>query len=100
MKGPNGRRIRDVWQVNTRSSKDTSGHNAIYPPDLIKPCILFGTSEDDYILDPFMGAGTTAVVAHSLNRRFIGIELNPKYYQLSVDRLYAEGDQVMEIIYE
>ena len=96
MKGPNGRRIRDVWSINTKASKDTSGHFAIYPTELIEPCIMFSTKEDDMVLDPFMGSGTTAIVANRLNRRFIGIELNPEYFQISVNRLCSEGMYVKE----
>ena len=88
--GPNGRRIRDVWSVNTKADKETSGHFAVYPVELIEPCLLFGSDEDDLVLDPFMGSGTTAIAARRLNRRFVGIELNPEYYQLSINRLIAE----------
>ena len=95
-KGPNGRRIRDVWSINTRVNKETSGHFAVYPPELIEPCILFGSDENDFILDPFMGSGTTALAANRLNRRFIGIELNPNYYQMSIKRLCSEGMDIME----
>ena len=90
LKGPNGRRIRDVWSVNTKADKETSGHFAVYPVELIEPCLLFGSDEDDLVLDPFMGSGTTAIAARRLNRRFVGIELNPEYYQLSINRLIAE----------
>lgn len=91
VKGPNGRRIRDVWSINTKAYKEASGHFATYPIELIEPCVKFGTSENDLILDPFLGSGTTAVVANRLNRRFVGIELNPDYFNLSIKRLYSEG---------
>lgn len=95
-KGPNGRRVRDVWSINTKANKETSGHFAVYPIELIEPCILFGTNENDLILDPFMGSGSTAIAANRLNRRFVGIELNPDYYQMSINRLCAEGMNVLE----
>ena len=69
---------------------------AVYPIELIEPCILFGTNENDLILDPFMGSGSTAVAANRLNRRFVGIELNPDYYQMSINRLCAEGMDILE----
>lgn len=100
VKGPNGRRIRDVWSVNTRANRDTSGHFAIYPVELIEPCVLFGTDENDIILDPFMGSGTTAVAANKLKRRFVGIELNPEYYNLSINRLCSEGLNMKEGCYD
>ena len=96
VKGPNNRRIRDVWSINTRSCKETSGHFAIFPPELVEPCIRFSTSENDLVLDPFLGSGTTAVVAGRLNRRFLGIELNPDYYQLALNRLCADGMNIEE----
>jgi len=96
IKGPNGRRVRDVWSVNTKACRETSGHFAVYPVELIQPCILFGSSENDTVLDPFMGSGTTALAASSLNRKFIGIELNPQYFQMSIDRLQLEGHNASE----
>lgn len=89
--GPNGRRVRDVWSINTRAYKAASGHFATYPIELVEPCIKFATDEDDLVLDPFLGSGTTAVAANQLNRRFIGIELNPDYFTLTVNRLVSEG---------
>src|SRR5438552_10218444 len=56
------RNRRSVWTVNTEASKDDN-HYASYPEKLIEPCILSGTGIGDVILDPFMGSGTTAVVA-------------------------------------
>lgn len=43
-----------------------------------------------------MGSGSTAIAANRLNRRFVGIELNPDYYQMSINRLCAEGMNVLE----
>lgn len=96
VKGPNNRRVRDVWSINTKAYKEASGHFATYPIELIEPCVKFGTDEGDLILDPFLGSGTTAVVANRLNRRFIGIELNPEYFDLSINRLYSEGMSLPE----
>lgn len=91
MLGPNGRRIRNVWSVKTKADKETAGHFAVFPLDLIEPCIRFGSLENELVLDPFMGAGTTAIESKRLNRRFIGIELNPDYHSLSVKRVCGEG---------
>ncbi len=79
---------RSVWTVNTHSYKEA--HFATYPPQLIKPCILAGCPEGGTVLDPFMGSGTTAVVARKLNRNYIGIELNPEYVRLAEKRIYNE----------
>ena len=61
----------------------------MFPEELIKPCILAGSQEGDLILDPFMGSGTTAVAAKSLNRDYIGCELNHDYNKLITKRLYG-----------
>ncbi len=59
----------------------------LYPPDLIEPCIKAGSEVGDIIFDPFMGAGTTAAVAKSLNRHYIGCELNENYGSLIEKRI-------------
>ena len=76
---------RSVWSVTVKPYKEA--HFATYPPDLIEPCILAGSEEGDTILDPFMGAGTTAAVAKSLNRYYIGCELNEDYGNLIQKRI-------------
>jgi len=68
---------RSVWTVNTAQSPDE--HFAIFPDDLIKPCILAGSKAGDIILDPFAGSGTTGKVAIQLGRNAILIEINPQY---------------------
>jgi DNA modification methylase len=82
------RNKRDVWKVNTKSYKEA--HFATYPPELIVPCIKAGCPQGGTVLDPFMGSGTTAVVARKLNRNFIGVELNPKYIQIAEKWLKQE----------
>jgi DNA modification methylase len=79
---------RSVWTVNTQPFKDA--HFAVFPPKLIEPCIKAGCPEGGIVLDPFMGAGTTAVVARKLNRNFIGLELNKEYVEMANKRLYKE----------
>ena len=76
---------RSVWSVTVKPYKEA--HFATYPPDLIEPCILAGSEEGDTVLDPFMGAGTTAAVAKSLNRYYIGCELNENYGNLIQKRI-------------
>ena len=79
------RNKRDVWSVNVKPCKEA--HFATYPFELIKPCILAGCPENGIVLDPFMGSGTTAIVARSLNRNYIGVELNPEYIKIAHRRL-------------
>lgn len=80
------RNKRDVWQVNVKPCKEA--HFATYPPDLVRPCILAGCPEGGVVLDPFMGSGTTALVAKGIGRDYIGIELNPEYKAIAERRLF------------
>lgn len=82
------RNKRDVWSVSTQPFKGS--HYATYPPKLITPCILATSRPEDIVLDPFVGAGTTAVVAKSLGRQFIGCELNPDYVKMASKRIDSE----------
>ena len=82
---PSGRNKRDVWTVNTKPFPEA--HFATFPEKLIDTCIKAGSKENDIVLDPFSGAGTTGVVACKLNRIYIGIELNPEYAEMSKNRL-------------
>ena len=79
------RNKRSVWTVPTRGFK--GAHFATFPPDLIRPCIAAGSPSDGVVLDPFMGAGTTALVARELGRNYVGIELNEEYVRLAGERL-------------
>lgn len=88
---PLGRNKRTVWNINTKPFK--GAHFAVFPMELVEPCILAGSPEDGVVLDPFMGSGTTGVVAKSKNRKFIGFELNPEYIQIANIRLEAEFNE-------
>jgi DNA modification methylase len=89
--GPNGRRLRTVWEIPTQSYRAASGHFATFPPALVEPCVLTGSAVGDLVLDPFMGSGTTALVAGGLGRRFLGLELNPDYLRIATARLTRDG---------
>ena len=80
-----GRNKRTVWSVPLSKSRDA--HFAVFPEKLIEPCILAGCPEGGVVLDPFLGSGTTAVVALSNRRRFLGVELNPAYREIAQKRL-------------
>lgn len=75
----------DVWTVPV--SKYKGAHFATFPPALIEPCILAGSRADDVVLDPFMGSGTTAMVAANLGRQYLGCELNESYRDLQNERM-------------
>jgi DNA modification methylase len=80
-----GANKRSVWTVTTKPFK--GAHFATFPPDLIEPCILAGSSPGDIVLDPFIGSGTTAQVALQHNRLYLGCELNPAYESLINQRV-------------
>ena len=79
---------RNVWTITTKPCKEA--HFATFPKDLIEPCIKAGCPEGGVVLDPFGGSGTTGIVAQSLNRQAILIELNPEYIEISKNRIDKE----------
>lgn len=87
------RNKRSVWTVSTKPFKEA--HFATFPVDLIEPCILAGCPNGGIVLDPFMGSGTTGLVATKYNRNFVGIELNPEYIKIAESRL---GQVQLELI--
>jgi DNA modification methylase len=76
---------RDVWTIAGEPSRE--GHYAMYPQRLVLQCLLCGCPEGGVVLDPFMGSGTTAIVARKNNRHFVGCELNPEYVKMARRRL-------------
>ena len=82
VRGPNGRRLRDVWEINTEPHRNTSltgGHPAPMPLKLAERCIKITTSPGEVVLDPYAGGGTTLLAARSLGRSWAGIEINPLF---------------------
>lgn len=82
---------RDVWCVATRPNKQA--HFAVFPPELIEPCILAGCPAGGTVLDPFVGSGTTAAVCEKNERDCIGIDLNPMYTVMAKERIYGDTAQ-------
>ena len=87
------RNKRSVWTVTTKPYE--GAHFAVFPTDLIEPCILAGAPVGSVVLDPFMGSGTTAQVAQTLGRKYLGCELNTAYQPLQNKRL---AQQSLELI--
>jgi DNA modification methylase len=83
-----GANKRSVWTVPTKPFKEA--HFATFPPELIEPCVLAGCPPGSLVFDPFMGAGTTALVAAKLQRNYTGFELNPAYISIAENRLKTE----------
>lgn len=93
------RNKRSVWTVATASFK--GAHFATFPPDLIRPCVLAGSPRGGMVLDPFGGAGTTALVAMQEGRKSVICELNPEYASLARQRLdtaWIEGAAQMDFL--
>ena len=88
---------RSVWSVTNKPYREA--HFATYPPDLIEPCIKAGSQVGDIILDPFIGSGTTAAVAKSLGRDYIGCELHEDYGNL-IQKRVQEYEPVQEVSQE
>ena len=86
------RNKRDVWSINVMPNKEA--HFATYPPKLVSTCILAGCPEGGIVLDPFMGSGTTGIVANKLGRHYVGIELNPQYVEMAKRRIGLEESQL------
>ncbi|QEG21261.1 DNA-methyltransferase [Mariniblastus fucicola] len=82
---PKGRNKRTVWSIPL--SKFREAHFAVYPPKLVETCIAATCPPGGVVLDPFSGAGTTAVVAHKLGRKFIAIDCNEEYCEMARRRL-------------
>lgn len=83
------RNKRSVWSVTTKPY--AGAHFAVFPPDLIEPCIMAGAPVGGIVLDPFMGSGTTAQVAQNLGRKYLGCELNTEYEILQRERLKQQS---------
>ena len=78
---------RDVWTVATKGCKGE--HFAVFPEQLIEPCVLAGCPEGGTVLDPFTGSGTTGIVSKRLRRNFVGIEINASYWKMAQERISA-----------
>lgn len=86
VENPLGRTPGDVWSINTRPMGEA--HFATFPVELPRRCIAAGCKPDgSTVLDPFSGAGTTAMAAQQLGRRAIGIDLNPAYHDIALRRM-------------
>lgn len=92
----NGRNRRSVWNINTQAYDGS--HFATFPVKLVEPCILASTRESDLVLDPFLGSGTTGLVAEQHLRRFVGIELHWEFVKQAVSRLSDGPRELVRII--
>ena len=84
--------LRSIYEANVVAGKEKTGHPTQKSLKLMEEIINVHTNENDLILDPFMGSGTTGVAALKNNRQFIGIELNADYYEIALNRIEKEDN--------
>lgn len=84
-----GYELKSKWYVSStnKDDKEKYNHPTIKPLELVKRHILHSTKENDIVFDPFMGSGTTCLAAKQLGRKYIGFEINDKYFKIAQDRL-------------
>lgn len=89
IQGANGRLKNpgDVWDINTQPLH--GNHTATFPEELVRRIVLAGSPEGGVVLDPFLGTGTTWIVAHQLGRSTIGFEINSEFYQYALERFHS-----------
>lgn len=80
-----GKQMRNLWIITAK--RHITIHPTEKPEELLERVILLGSKEGETILDPFMGSGTTGAVAKRLNRNFIGIEIDDKYFEIAKNRI-------------
>jgi len=80
-----GKQMRNLWIISAQ--RHITPHPTEKPEELLERVILIGSKKGDTVLDPLMGSGTTGVVAKKLGRNFIGIEVNPTYFQFAKKRI-------------
>jgi adenine-specific DNA-methyltransferase len=96
---PLGKNPTDVWIIpkvtsgTDRSSKERTDHPAQFPSALIERIILACSNPGDLVLDPFMGSGTTALVASRLGRQVLGFEVSSRYLEIAVNRIEAGREE-------
>lgn len=100
------KQMRDLWKMPLVQGKERikgedgrAAHPTQKPKEMLKRIILASSNKGDIVLDPFAGSGTTLVVSHELNRKWIGIEKEKKYINLIKERFYQELRQNIKIIH-
>lgn len=90
-----GANLRNVWHLGPEPSRDE--HYAAFPTEIPRRCILAASRKGDTVLDPFLGSGTTLLVASRLERDGIGIELSPAYAEMARRRIYADAPMFADV---
>lgn len=91
VRGPGGRRLRSVWELPTEPVRRVESweddHPAMMPMSLARRCVEITSREDDFVLDPYAGSGTSLLAAQHLRRRWIGVEIKPSFVDLIEHRM-------------
>lgn len=92
---PDGKNPGDIWMFRNvkHNHEEQTIHPCQFPEDLVARIVLATTKKDEIVFDPYMGAGTVAVVARDHERHFMGTELDPKYHQVALRRLSGEPNE-------
>ena len=94
IRGPQGRRLRTVWDIPTEPVKRLNGHTddhpAMMPMSLARQCVAITSHRDSVVLDPYAGSGTTLLAAQELGRRWVGIELKSSFVDLIERRIVGK----------
>lgn len=86
---PDGKNPGDVWNIATQPFP--GAHFATFPQELARRCIVAGCKPGGVVLDPFSGSGTTGLVAQKNGRKYVGIDINPEYLDLSLKTRLQTG---------
>lgn len=95
---PRGAKPRDVIEIPTTCNgmNETTPHPTQKPEELVRKLVLASSNEGDLVIDPFLGSGTTAVVAEQLKRRWQGCDLSQEYCQWAIERIELVKDWPIE----
>ncbi len=95
---PRGAKPRDVIEIPTTCNgmNETTPHPTQKPEELVRRLVLASSNEGDLVIDPFLGSGTTAVVAEQLKRRWLGCDLSQEYCQWAIERIELVKDWPIE----
>jgi adenine-specific DNA-methyltransferase len=99
---PLGKNPTDVWQIakvtsgRNRASKERTAHPAQFPIDLVKRVILSSSNVGDLVFDPFVGSGSTVEAAIRTGRKAVGIDLEKKYLDMAIDRIYKTNMDIRQ----
>lgn len=100
MKAVTGKQMKTVWRIPAPSNgeKTFGKHPTQKPVALVERCLLASTNEGDFVLDPFLGGGTTAVACMRINRKCVGIDLDGGHVALAEKRIRHEVSSLAELL--